>query len=133
MSVLRGWRTARSCRWLGGTMHYFPLLGCLTTIALGLLGAFAPSKAALLVSIEPKGKTGLSEVRATYGGLFLGMGLTSLVLQTKSAFTVAAACWLGAALLRMASLGLDRSRSVKNLRAIGVETGIGVLFGLGAV
>lgn len=89
-------------------MHYFALLGCLITIGLGLLGSFAPSKAGLLVSIEPKGKTGLSEVRATYGGLFLGMGLASLALQSKSAFAVGAACWLGAALLRAASVGVDR-------------------------
>ena len=108
-------------------MHYFPLLGCLITIALGSLGSFAP----LLVSIEPRGKVGLSEVRATYGGLFLGMGLVALAVQSKSAFAVGAACWLGAALLRTASVLLDGSRSLKNLRAIGLEAGIGTLYGVG--
>jgi uncharacterized protein DUF4345 len=98
-----------------------------------LLGALAPSRAALLVSIEPKGRTGVSEVRATYGGLFLGMGVACLLLQSSSAFAVASACWLGAALLRTVSLGLDRNPTVKNLRAIGIEAGIGVLFVLGAV
>jgi hypothetical protein len=33
-------------------MKYLPLLGCLITVALGLLGAFAPRKAALLVGVE---------------------------------------------------------------------------------
>ena len=113
-------------------MYYFALLGCFITIGLGLLGAVAPARAALLVSIEPKGRTGVSEVRATYGGLFLGMGLACLALQSKSAFAVASACWLGAALLRVLSLGLDRNPTVKNFRAIGIEAGIGALFGLGA-
>lgn len=113
-------------------MKYLPLLGCLITVALGMLGAFAPQKAALLVSIEPKGRTGVSEVRATYGGLFLGMGLTGFVLQDKAAFAVAAACWCGAAALRIISVFLDQNFSAKNLRAIGVEGLIGALFTVGA-
>jgi hypothetical protein len=114
-------------------MHYFAFVGCLITLALGLLGALAPTKAALFVSIEPKGRTGVSEMRATFGGLYLGLAFAALALQTKSAFIVAAACWLGAALLRAASVVLDDSRSVRNLRAIGVEAGIGALFVLGTL
>ena len=110
-------------------MKYLPLLGCLITMALGALGAFAPQKAAMFVSVEPKGRTGVSELRATYGGLFLGMGLTGL--QNEAAFAVAAACWCGAAVLRAFSVFLDQSFSTKNLRAIGVEGAIGALFAVG--
>lgn len=84
------------------------------------------------MSVEPRGKTGISEVRATYGGLFLGMGLACLALQTQHAFAIAAACWFGAAVLRVVSYALDGSRSLKNLRAIGVEAGIGALLAVGA-
>jgi hypothetical protein len=73
----------------------------------------------------------VSELRATYGGLFLGMGLTGLLLQNSAAFTVAAACWCGAAILRAVSVFLDQNFSTKNLRAIGVEGLIGALFGAG--
>ena len=113
-------------------MKYLALLGCLIAMALGLLGACAPRRAALFVSVEPKGRTGVSEMRATYGGLFLGMGLTGLLLQDKAAFAVAAACWCGAAVLRAVSVFLDQNFYSKNLRAIGVEGVIGALFAVGA-
>ena len=55
-------------------------LGALITVALGLLGALAPAAAARLVGVQPVGGVGLSEIRATYGGLFLGLGGACLVL-----------------------------------------------------
>ena len=106
-------------------MKYLALLGCLITIALGLLGACAPRKAALLVGVEPKGRTGVSELRDTYGGLFIGMGAGGFILQSQTAFAVAAACWCGAAVLRAISVLLDQSLSPKDMRAIGVEAAIG--------
>jgi hypothetical protein len=75
----------------------------------------------------------VSELRATYGGLFLGMGMAGLALQNSAAFVVAAACWCGAAVLRAVSAWLDKNFSGKNLRAIGVEGVIGALFVIGAL
>jgi uncharacterized membrane protein YeaQ/YmgE (transglycosylase-associated protein family) len=50
-------------------MELIPLLGAVCTLALGILGLVAPQKVADLVGVDPKGALGLSEIRATYGGI----------------------------------------------------------------
>ncbi|MEY4862840.1 MAG: putative rane protein, partial [Pseudomonadota bacterium] len=46
-------------------------LGAVVTIGLGLFGAIWPHRAAAFVGISPLGGLGVSEIRATYGGLFI--------------------------------------------------------------
>jgi hypothetical protein len=70
-------------------------LGAILTLALGLFGALAPSRVAGFVGIQPLGGAGLSEVRATYGGLFIAMGGACLVLQSPVAFLLAGLAWGG--------------------------------------
>ncbi len=64
-------------------------LGSLATLLLGCLGLFFPSHAATFTSISPMGRTGVSEIRATYGGLFAALGLTCLALQSTAVFSTA--------------------------------------------
>ena len=114
-------------------MNQLPLLGAVATLLLGLLGLFAPTKAAQFVGIKPDGLLGLSELRATYGGVFVGMGLLCLMRPSATAFSVAAACWLGAALARLVSIGVDRSYSAKNAGGVLLEAILGGAFLAGAI
>ena len=102
-------------------------IGAVLTLALGLLGLFAPGKAAEMVELSARTHPGRSEFRATYGGLFVGLGLVPLATQEPVAFVVAGAAWLGAALARVVSIALDRALSPKNWLAVGFEGGIGAL------
>ena len=108
-------------------------LGAILTLALGLFGALAPSRVAGFVGIQPLGGAGLSEVRATYGGLFIVMGGTCLVLQSPVAFLLAGLAWSGAGLMRFPSLLLDKGSFPKGLGAAGIELAIGMLLLSGAV
>lgn len=99
---------------------------------MGLLGVLAPNRAARLVSIEPVGGLGISEIRATYGGLFLAMGVTCLVIRTPDAFLIAGASWLGAGLLRFPSLVLDKGSYPRALGGAALELTIGALLLTGA-
>lgn len=47
-----------------------PNIGAIVTLLLGLVALMLPLKMAALVDISPIATTGLSEIRATYGGLF---------------------------------------------------------------
>jgi hypothetical protein len=107
-------------------------LGALLTVALGLLGLLAPLQAGHMVGLKPEGPRGLSELRATYGGLFTGLGLACLVLQAPVAYAVAACAWLGAALARLASMALDRNPSWLNAGGVALELLIGLLLWTGA-
>jgi len=101
--------------------------GAIITIALGLMGLLAPSRAAAFASIQPVGQIGTSEIRATYGGLFAGLGLACLISQLPGVFLAAGVAWIGAALGRLFSVAIDGSRSAKNLGAIAFELVIGLL------
>jgi hypothetical protein len=59
-------------------------------VILGLLEMLAPLHAGRMVGLQPQDVRGVSELRATYGGLFAGMGMACLVVQASAAYAVAA-------------------------------------------
>ena len=101
-------------------------LGALVTTVLGLYGLFLPASAASFASIIPDGELGISEVRATYGGMFLAMGLFALVAQSTDVFRVVGVTWLGAAGARSFSVVRDHSRSAANVGRVVSEALIGL-------
>ncbi len=108
-------------------MEWLPLLGALCTLALGTLGLVAPREIAGLVGIAPEGMLGLSEIRATYGGIFIGLGVACLLFQQSEVYFAVGLAWLTAAASRTVSIFLDRAFSAKNAGGIIVEAGIGLL------
>lgn len=109
-----------------------PVLGCLLTIALGGLGVVAPHRAARLVSIQPLGANGTSEVRATYGGFFLGLGTAALLWAEPAGYAVASTAWGGAAVARLLSLVGPHSDRRRQLLGLGLEAGIAAMLAAGA-
>lgn len=73
---------------------------------------------------EPRGK---SEVRATYGGLFLGLGVFALVSQEPAAFRALGFGWLGAATVRIFSIIFDKAFGKLNIGGVLLEVIIGAL------
>ena len=108
-------------------MMWIESAGALVTFALGLLGLFRPLAAAVLVGIEPIGTLGVSEVRASYGGLFTALGLCALVSQSPVVFTVVGLGWTGIAAGRLLSVLVDRSFAPKNLGGLAMEAGLAAL------
>ena len=107
-------------------------LGASITIGFGLFGALWPRHAASFVGISPIGGAGLSEIRATYGGLFIAIGLACLYLHHSSAYFVAGAAWTGASILRLPSLLLDKNCYPKALAGALIELGVGLMLLSGA-
>jgi hypothetical protein len=102
-------------------------VGSLITLGLGLFGLFWPLAAARLVGIEPDGARGISEIRATYGGIFLAIGIYATIVQSDVVFRALAVAWCGAAAARAFSYVHDESRSASNLAAIVVEAAVGIM------
>jgi hypothetical protein len=109
------------------TSQFFSNAGAFITFVLGLLALAYPNVIAKFVSVKPIGLTGVSEVRATYGGFFVALGGLCLYSQSSTVFLVAGVAWLGAALGRGLSVLMDRSYAPKNLAGILFESGIGTL------
>ncbi|XOB93783.1 DUF4345 family protein [Pseudomonadota bacterium 24LQ007] len=108
-------------------MELIPLLGAVCTLALGILGLVAPRKVADLVGVAPEGALGLSEIRATYGGIFIGLGAACLSFQQSEVYVAVGLAWLLAAVSRIVSIFLDQAYSSKNVGGVIVEAGIGSL------
>ena len=100
-------------------------VGAAVSVAAGLAGLLWPFQVSATIGLQLPSPLGLSEFRATYGGLFIGAGLAVLILGSRDAALVLGAAWLGAFLARAMSTLVDRSTSKENLAGLVVEAAIG--------
>jgi hypothetical protein len=113
-------------------MSLIPNLGAAITLILGCLSLLFPERVSEIVGIRGQGPLGTSELRATYGGFFLCLGAGCLATQSEHAFMVVGAAWCGAAIARLISLVVDKSRSRENLLGLALEATIGAMLMSGA-
>ena len=108
-------------------------LAALITMGLGCLGLFAPDRALKLVGLrlDPDIPHSVAEVRATYGGLFVGLGAAVLWLQSEAGFLLLMTGWFGAALGRLTSVAVDKTGTGQNFGAVAFEAGFGALILIG--
>ena len=109
---------------LAPVLHH---LGALLTLGMGGLGILRPLVAARLIGLRPEGRLGLSELRATYGGLFTALGAFTLATRDEVAFTLVGAAWLGAAAARVGDAWLVGGADRSVWRAALFEAGVATL------
>lgn len=102
-------------------------VGAAISVLAGALGLLFPARVSSVIGLALPGRLGVSEFRATYGGLFVGAGAAVLLIGSTEAALVLGFAWLGAFAARLLSLVIDRSISRENLAGLGIELGIGVL------
>ena len=107
-------------------------------LVLGLLSLFNPVLATRLLGLEIVAPRGLSEVRATYGALFVTMAvllLWALPQRPRGAIVVRALglLWAGAAAGRIASMAIDGILTVGNFGGLAVATVVAVLLVWGSL
>jgi len=104
----------------------------LLSLALGLLGLLAPMRALNLVGLQlvPGLRHSVSEVRATYGGVFFGASLYPLLSGAPQAFLTLACCWFAAGIARLISVVVDSAPTRFNFTSIAFELGVGALLAL---
>ena len=98
------------------------LICTLLTIAFGLFGFLAPRYTAAALDLEPTASTmGLSEMRASVGGLFVITGLFALWVGSSSVYFMLGIIYSGIALGRFVSILFDNPPLQKALLYGGVE------------
>lgn len=98
------------------------IIAALLSIGFGAFGFTAPNYTAAALDLVPtKSTMGLSELRASVGGLFVVAGLAALWLNDPMAYAMLGFAYAGAALGRCVSLVLDRPPVVKVLVFGGIE------------
>ena len=100
-------------------------IATLLTIAFGHFGFVAPRYTASALDLAPTGSTmGLSEMRASVGGLFVVAGIAALWLDEPLAYAMIGFAFVGAALGRVLSLIFDRPPVRKVLVFGGIEAAL---------
>ena len=98
------------------------ILAALLTIGFGLFGFLAPGYTANALDLTPTNSTmGLSEMRASVGGLFVVTGIAVIWLNNPMAYAMLGIVYAGAALGRFVSVVLDNPPLVKALTFGGIE------------
>lgn len=101
----------------------------LLTIGFGLFGFLAPRYTASALDLSPTRSTmGLSEMRASVGGLFVILGLAAIWLSEPMAYAMIGFAFVGAALGRALSLALDNPPRAKTLLFGGIEAALAAWF-----
>jgi hypothetical protein len=94
----------------------------LTSIALGGFGWLAPRYTLETLDLQTNGSTmGLSEMRASAGALFIGLGLGALYFGTPEAYAMVGFAWGGAAVGRVTSLVKDDAPTRKTYVFAAIE------------
>ena len=112
-------------------MHLTAYIGATVSLFAGLLGLLWPRHVSVVIGLRLPGTLGMSEFRATYGGLFIGAGGAVMILGSGDAALVLGAAWIGAFVARVISIVIDRSTSKETLAGCGIEVLVGALLILG--
>jgi hypothetical protein len=102
-------------------------IGAILITVLGIVGFLKPLMVAKLVGLTPSEPHGISEIRATLGGFFIGLGGFALYSQNTVIYGAIGVGWLGAAIARIFSLIIDRKINKENIGGVILEGGIGIL------
>jgi hypothetical protein len=104
------------------------LIAAIATILTGLYSLIAPAKIDGFTGIKTIGQRGISEVRAIFGGTFIGLGIAPFLLSKSNVYPVLGVVYLAIAAVRGISIVVDKSRERSNLISFAVEIAFGVLF-----
>lgn len=107
-------------------MDILNIIFALLSIGLGVFGWLAPKYTMETLNLTAHTDTmGISEIRASAGALFVGMGVGALILGTPTAFAMIGFCWTGAAIGRITSILRDGATS-KKWGFFAVEAAVGI-------
>jgi hypothetical protein len=103
------------------------LISVIATILTGLLSLLAPTKIEGFTGIHPVGGRGITEIRAIFGALFIGLGIAALLLDKAVAYPMLGIMYLAIAVVRAVSMLLDKSIENSNVISLAIEIVIGVI------
>lgn len=115
-------------------VFYLNLVACVATIAFGLFGFLAPRFTASALDLTPTQSTmGLSEMRASVGGLFVASGIFAIIVNNPMAYTMIGIAFLGSVSGRILSLIFDAPPIKKVILFGGIEAALSAWLILGNI
>lgn len=103
------------------------IIAAIGTIGTGLLALLRPTSIDGFTGITAAGPRGITEIRAIFGGLFIGLGAAALLLNTDSAYQMLGITYAAIAVVRVVSMFLDHSIESSNIISTVVEVVFSVI------
>ena len=103
------------------------IIAVIGTILTGLFALFAPTKIEGFTGIKPVGGRGVTEIRAIFGGLFIGLGLAAFILDSSVAYPVLGITYFAIAAVRAVSMFIDKSIERSNIISLAAEIIFGII------
>ena len=106
-------------------LQILKIIAAVGTIATGLISLIRPRSVTGFIGLEPTGPRGITEIRAVLGAFFIALGAVPLILNEPAAYQMLGIAYLVVALVRIASMIVDKSVVQSNIISVVVE----VIFG----
>lgn len=124
--------------WPATTGEWMAWLSAATTIVFGLILFFSPRAAlrVLRLQTKPERPEALSEIRGTFAGFYLGLGLSALVFAQPFLWIALGVSWGFTVFGRLISMMSDRGNTLYNWIWVIVELALAagpLLFAFGFV
>jgi hypothetical protein len=102
------------------------MIAAVATAATGVLALVKPTAVYGFTGLTAEGARGISEIRAIFGGLFIGLGAAPFIFG-EAAYPVLGAGYLAIAVTRLASIIIDQSFASSNWISLGIEIVIAII------
>ena len=86
-------------------------MACIALILFGVYALLRPYEAGQIAHLKPEDATGTAEIRISFGGLSLMMGVAPLLLNEPAAYQVVGLVFLGAFVTRIVTLVVDHPQT----------------------
>jgi hypothetical protein len=102
------------------------VIAAIATVATGLLALIKPDAVYGFTGLKADGARGVSEIRAIFGGLFIGLGIAPLFLDTPG-YLMLGISYAAIAAVRAFSIVFDKSTEQSNLISLGIEIVLAII------
>jgi hypothetical protein len=108
-------------------LEILKVIAAIGTILTGLVSLIWPRAVTGFTGLSAEGGRGITEIRAVLGGVFVGLGAAVLILDATAAYQTLGIMYLVVAVVRGASMVIDRSVVQSNIISVVVEILFGVI------
>jgi hypothetical protein len=108
-------------------LRILQIIAAIGTIATGLVSLVWPRSIQGFTGLSPAGPRGITEIRAILGGFFVALGAIPLILDVPATYQMLGITYLVVAVVRTASMIIDKSVEQSNVISAVVEIVFGVI------
>jgi hypothetical protein len=104
------------------------LVASAAMVLLGITALIRPTEFGALIGLRAEKPVGTSELRAAFGGLFIGLGVGAIVIREPAVFGMLGAAWFAGSAVRIVSVFADHVSAKSAIPFLFVGIALGTLF-----